>query len=152
MTPERFWNKVHKTLDQRKDPLLDPDLQAYLLEHPEALEEVADLRYGLQLLEKVPALPARKPWKLLLGMGAAAACLAALLFWISGDPPLAKDPGPSSVILDFRLSITSKGPGEESEHLYTSEGWISRWTSYVEPSGKEKISVACVERERHGRY
>lgn len=41
---QRIWDAVHRAMDNREDPLENPRLQADLLERPDLLEGVAELR------------------------------------------------------------------------------------------------------------
>jgi hypothetical protein len=55
MTPTAFHARLHAGLDERRDPLADPAIVAFLAEHPAALDAYARLQ------ERCIALPASAP-------------------------------------------------------------------------------------------
>jgi hypothetical protein len=99
---EQFFAVVQAEFDARRDPLDSPAVVAWLQEHPEALEDFADLRLvSLQLAEATPApshsstpwpsapasLPQRRNWKAIVISAVAAALLLIVLprWWNDGD-------------------------------------------------------------------
>lgn len=75
-----FWQRVQEHLDNRRDPLDDPEVRCFLEESPRHLEEFAGLQDGLRALRPVMGRRHRRiPWV------AAAVLLCALgLLWILG--------------------------------------------------------------------
>jgi hypothetical protein len=93
MTPAEYEARLHAALDARRDPLDDPQLRAFLDEHPGRLEAFADLRARLAVLPAlgVPARRARRrraPWLLV-----AAAAAAAWILWPAAPAAAAAQPG-----------------------------------------------------------
>jgi hypothetical protein len=82
MTPAAFDDLLHDCLDERRDPFADAALCAWLDDHPDAIERVADLRARLLLLPQLAA-PQRPRFRrrpvLLAAAGLAGAAALALL-------------------------------------------------------------------------
>src|SRR5262245_44348526 len=55
MTPAAFYDLLHGCLDERRDPLCDATICAWLERNPGELERVADLRARLLLLPRFAA-------------------------------------------------------------------------------------------------
>jgi len=72
---EKLWAHVQRALDERRDPLADPELEAWLLEDDQALDEVLRLRSTLSVLEAT-ATPVAPRWRRSVAL---AACVTALL-------------------------------------------------------------------------
>lgn len=75
-----IWQRIHQHLDARRDPLDDPEVQRFLEQNPEHLEEFAKLQEGLRAL--APALGPRRrqmPW----AAAAAVACALGVLWFLA---------------------------------------------------------------------
>lgn len=75
MNHASFLARVDECLDARRDPLDDADVQAFLLEHPEHLVAIAELRACLRAISPAPHLRRRKHF-VALGLTAAAVAMA----------------------------------------------------------------------------
>ena len=102
---DSLWPRVQEHLDARRDPLDDPDVQRFLLDNPQHLEEFAELKHGLGALQPVTGGRRRRkvPW------AAAVMLLSALgLLWTlqPGDEELPA-PGVARGGRVFLLDITT---------------------------------------------
>jgi hypothetical protein len=86
MNHAEFHTHLHECLDARRDPLDDPELSAFLADHPRELEGFVALRErlaALPLLATPAPAPVDRAWRatpwLLLGVVAAAAMLT--IWW-----------------------------------------------------------------------
>ncbi len=52
MNHASFLTRMHECLDERRDPLDDAEVQAFLLEHPEHLAAIAELRACLHSIDR----------------------------------------------------------------------------------------------------
>jgi hypothetical protein len=89
MTNAEFERLLQECWDERRDPADDPQLCAWLLEHPEALEDFARRRAAILALAATHA-PARRrsPVRLVLLAAALVAAAALLLrFQTAARPP-----------------------------------------------------------------
>jgi hypothetical protein len=82
-----FWPRVQGHLDARLDPLDDPEVQRFLLDNPEFLEEFAELQDGLRTLRPDigPAGGAGRRRKLPWTAAAALLCALGLLWLLQPD-------------------------------------------------------------------
>ncbi|MBL8749390.1 MAG: hypothetical protein JNK78_09520 [Planctomycetes bacterium] len=78
MNHATFVARVDECLDERRDPLDDAEVQAYLLEHPEHLDAIAELRACLRTVGTVAAPPARRRSKRFVAPAAVVAAAAAI--------------------------------------------------------------------------
>ena len=86
--PESLEARIQACWDERADPLADPDVQAMLLAHPEALEEFARWRAAVDALPAAPAagaMPrANARWARIAAAAAVILALAAVAAWLQG--------------------------------------------------------------------
>lgn len=153
-TRKQFWERVNAVLDQRNDPFEDPDLQSYLMENPEEIEELTALCSGLdRLVSHLPA-PARNVLPIWLTL--VAASLVGALLWISWDP----NPPPTrekeaanlqaGIILEFNYKITVTTPEGEETLVLHRDRWTSTQREVVEQNDESEhgsvgpTSIVCV--------
>lgn len=111
---------LQERLDRGGDPLADPAVQQWLLDHPEQLAPFAALSARLAALRPGPLQPAappprpmpRRTWWLAAGLAAAAAAIAAWCAWPAG-PTVA--PRPS--FADARILTIDATSGRSAEAL-----------------------------------
>jgi hypothetical protein len=83
---EALWTRVQSALDERRDPLEDPAVRAWLLEHPDDALALGDLRAALETFEKadLPLRASRISRR--VPLAAAALALVALGSWLALRP------------------------------------------------------------------
>ena len=120
MNKELFWKRAQGILDQRGDPLEDPDIREYLLEHPGDLAALVALRSALKILEESKPRETGFRRRLLATLAAAAAVLLVCWLWIQTDPGRASRP--RGEILDFEIRLTTRTPHAETVTVHSPEG------------------------------
>lgn len=129
------WDAVQEALDLRRDPLLDPTLEAHLLAHPKDARRVLALWDRLGVLERSPAPAPAAPTPLAgprMAAAAAGVLLALGLAWAAGlgrppqpvpgggSPPSTVDGPTASTIQSWRVTIEHRSP-ERSHHISHGE-------------------------------
>jgi len=83
---EALWSRVQTALDERRDPVADADVRAWLLAHPDDALALGDLRAALGELERADN-PLRAPRRSRrVPLAAAALALFALGSWLALRP------------------------------------------------------------------
>jgi len=80
---ETLWSRVQTALDERRDPLEDPAVRAWMLEHPDDALALVDLRAALGELERADNRLRAPRRPRLLPLAAAALALVALGAWLA---------------------------------------------------------------------
>jgi hypothetical protein len=146
MNRETFDVRLQVCLDERRDPLDDPALVAWLDAHPDQLEAFAEQRrrFAVLALPDPPplSLPKRRRWIASVGI-AAAACIAALLLKTNdrAAPSLtSRAPGRilAAVIEPFVAPVGVVAPVRTTEVLIAQPGvrveMFTQW--HVERTGE----------------
>jgi hypothetical protein len=140
---EELWERVQEILDRRGDPFDDPEVNARLLEDPQALGEVARLRSSLNLVESTPR-PAFR-WRTML-MPIAAGVIGLLALWqfaksgAPGDemvPERASQTAeaiPEARIIDFHLSVVTENSNRRITTVFEHENY-SRQVDHLPGTG-----------------
>jgi len=127
---EQYWERIQDLLDERRDPLGDEEVTAWLLEHPEELDGVIRMRAALAVLERTPRRVSR--WRT-IGLPIAAGIVGLLGLWgfaESGGPAgeLPSPPGAETArldrgprIIEFRLSIVTENPDRRITTVFDGE-------------------------------
>jgi len=148
------WDRVHDLLDARRDPLADPQVQAWLEVHPDQLAEVVAVRAATATL----AAPVAARLGLRLAVAAvvllAAAAVALRGRWSGSPAPL---PSPriaaGGAVLSLRLEIEVLGCNE-SVRMRDDMGTLvrTRTTSFTrslaDPAFPPRIEVCVLENQR----
>ncbi len=81
---EALWTRVQSALDERRDPLADGEVRAWLLEHPDDALELGDLRAAIGAVERADnPLRASRRSRLVPMAAAAGFALLALGAWLA---------------------------------------------------------------------
>jgi hypothetical protein len=154
---ERFWTRAQTVLDERRDPLADDELRAWLLEHPEDALELCDLRDALGEIEgaSVPLRASRRTR--LVPLAFATAALLAGAFWIRtrssvrGAPARTAfeelalhpiSPAPQFGSVQSWVVVSTHETAAGTETVRASAGRIAFETDF--PAGSEPLAQANV--------
>jgi len=160
MGDERFWARVHAILDERGDPLDDPEVLAQVGERPDLLEELAAV---LGTLRRIPAiarpdrvhaagrrraraLAAVAGVLLLVAAGALVSRLAGERPKTSGTPQVeaaVAPAAPAGRVLAYRIEVSIESPGRRLAWVSESSG---RTITVSEESAPAVVTegLACV--------
>ena len=149
---ELFWRRVDAALDERRDPLDDPEVQRLAAEHPELLDELARLRAALAHL---PDEPRKRSTRRVASFAAAAALLAtlALAWWLRRDrePPVealappAPQTADASRVLSFRAELVWEDAAGRTTTVVDGAHVSRTRESYVRgPSTDDRTTPAFV--------
>ena len=130
------WSAVQDALDGRRDPLVDPAVEAALVRHPE------DLQPLLQLLERLETLPAPaplaplpRPWSAAAGL-----LLAAGLAWLAGArPPATPTSGSAGAVRSWSVTITHRSP-EATQRVRCEDG-VLHTEGYSRPADGTAVAL-----------
>jgi hypothetical protein len=161
MDREEYDHRVQEAFDRRVDPVDDPAVRDYALEHPEVLEELAEMRSAIGLLGRNMSgvnRPARRPgvWRRrTIGVAAAIFVLcaaSAVLVLVRGSG--SSEPrrlSQASRILWHRMTVTTETGSTRRVSVTGSNGWsASESVEIAAPTGSGAIAMLGTTHMRTG--
>jgi hypothetical protein len=151
MTAERrigteadFWKSVQERLDRRLDPVDDPGIRDWVSDHPEVLEELAELRWGVGRIEAAARRRGSARRRAGAWVAAAAVLLAAgitFFSWPGRDDParggeapaVSAATGPSSRVLRYRVTETTRTGRSWTRRVTGTDGGRTERSIELEP-------------------
>ena len=151
---EALWTRVQAALDERRDPLGDPEVRAWMLEHPDDALALADLRAALAETERAdnPLRAARR--SRFVPVVAAGLALAALGAWLSIPSRTASEDlelhpivaAPAlGCVRSWSIVSTSESP-ECTQTVRASQGRIETENDYRAPLGTLAQAIVLVRK------
>ena len=131
---EAFRSRLDACLDERRDPLDDPEVVAWLDQHPEQLDAFAQQREDLRQLSSRPGPARARRWRRAAAVGGLAGAAAAVVAWTLLTPPAPPPRRPRILSaelveiaprLDASVTVTLRAPLLETESTVL-ESWQRR--------------------------